>query len=106
MSDRRRANRFAIPDASEGALRIMQDVYVEQITHGLFAVIGDAPLGSGGELMLELPRGTGDRVFVNVEVVDCHTVRVGEITRHRTVLRAVQTTTRRDTARTPAKGES
>lgn len=105
MSDRRRANRFVIPEASEGALRIMQDVYVEQINHGLFAVIGDAPLAAGGELMLELPRGTGDRVFVNVEVVDCHPVHVGEIARHRTVLRAVQTTPDR-AVRKRAGGES
>jgi hypothetical protein len=99
MSDRRRANRFVVPEASEGALRIMQDVFVEQITQGLFAVVGDSPLSVGGDLLLELPRGTGERVVMNVEVVDSHGVTVGGVSRYRTVLRAVQLMPRKDAAR-------
>jgi hypothetical protein len=98
MSDRRRANRFVVPEASEGAIRIMQDVYVEQISQGLFAVVGDTPLAGGGDLLLELPRGIGERVVMNVEVIDSHTVMVGGESRHRTVLRAVQLMPRRDAA--------
>jgi len=88
MSERRRGNRFVIPEAAHGAFRMMQDVYVEQIDAEVFAILGEAPV-SAGNLQLELPRGLGERSVVNVEVVDSQIVLVGDVRRHRTILRVV-----------------
>ena len=89
MSERRRGNRFVIPETAQGAFRMMQDVFVEQINRDVFAVVGDAPVSHGEDLLLELPRGLGDRSVVSVEIVDSHVVHVGDVYRHRTILRVV-----------------
>ena len=89
MSERRRGNRFVIPEAAYGAFRMMQDVYVEQINADVFAILGEAPVSESGNLQLELPRGMGERSVVNVEVVDSQIVLVGDVRRHRTILRVV-----------------
>jgi len=89
MSERRRGNRFVIPEAAYGAFRMMQDVYVEQINADVFAILGEAPVSEPGNLQLELPRGMGERSVVNVEVVDSQIVLVGDVRRHRTILRVV-----------------
>lgn len=90
MSERRRSNRFVIPDTSSGTFRMMHDVYVEQISQELFAVVGDGPVSRDEDLLLELPSLHGERTIVSVQVVDNHTVMVGDAHRHRTVLRVVQ----------------
>ena len=89
MSERRRGNRFVIPETAHGAFRLMQDVYVEQIDADVFAILGDAPVSHAETLLLELPRGLSERSVVTVEVVDSQAVLVGEVYRHRTILRVV-----------------
>ena len=89
MSDRRRANRFVIPEAARGVFRMMQDVYVEQADPEGVSLVADAPLPAGEQLLLELPGGTGSRALVHVEVVESLPVRVGDMVKYRTRLRVL-----------------
>src|SRR5688572_27708610 len=87
MSDRRRTSRFVIPDSSQGTFRVMQDVCVEKINGDLVVLVSEILLQNGEELTLELPRALGMRSVVDVEVVSCTGVWVGDSRRHRLVMR-------------------
>jgi hypothetical protein len=85
--NRRRTNRFVIPEAAEGSLRLMQDVYIEQIGTDAVVVVTDAPLTRGEDLLLELPRESGARTIAQVEVASHTTVSSGGTRRYRVVLK-------------------
>jgi len=87
MSDRRRTSRFVIPDSSQGTFRVMQDVCVEKINGDLVVLVSEILLQNGEELTLELPRSLGMRSVVDVEVVSCTGVWVGDSRRYRLVMR-------------------
>ncbi len=89
MSDRRRANRFVIPEAARGSFRMMQDVYVERLDAEHVSVLADAPMSPGESLLLELPGGAGARSVISVEVVDTAGLMVGDNQKYRTMLRIV-----------------
>jgi hypothetical protein len=83
MSERRRANRFIVPESGHGSLRLMQDVYLEHTTPDAVVVISDVAVSQGEELALELPRELGTRSVVPVRVTASNALRVGETRRHR-----------------------
>ena len=78
MTDRRRTNRFVIPDYSHGTFRVMQDVYIERVDTDHVTVLSDHPLRTGEELMLELPAALGIRAILTVAVTSCVRVRTGD----------------------------
>ena len=44
MSERRRTNRFVIPEYAQGTFRLMQDVCVEKLNGDLVVLLTDAVL--------------------------------------------------------------
>ena len=68
MSDRRRANRFVVPESACGSFRLMQDVYVEQVGSDAVVVVSDVPVSLDEELVLELPGELGSRSVVQVRL--------------------------------------
>ena len=90
MTDRRRTNRFVIPDYSHGTFRVMQDVYVERVDADHVFVLSDHPLRTGEELMLELPAALGIRAILTVTVTSCGRVRTGDTPRYRAVTRSAE----------------
>jgi hypothetical protein len=90
MSERRRANRFVIPDASQGTFRMMQDVLVERLDEDRVSVLAEISLPPGESLLLELPGGTGARSVVSVEVVTSEKETLHDVLRYRTILRVVE----------------
>ena len=83
MSDRRRANRFVVPESACGSLRLMQDMYVEQVGSDAVVVVSDVPVSPGEELVLELPRELGSRSIVQVQAQTSTVIWVGETRRYR-----------------------
>jgi hypothetical protein len=83
MSNRRRADRFVIPEASEGTLRVMQDVFVESTSATQVVLVSDMPLPRDEHLFLELPRELGSRSVVPAQVHKSAPLWSGETRRHR-----------------------
>ena len=86
MSNRRRSHRFVIPEASDGTLRIMQDVFVESISAARIVVVTETPLPRNEELFLELPRELGTRALAAAHVHNSAVFWSGEARRHRVEL--------------------
>ena len=87
MTNRRRANRFVLPQTGEAALRLMQDVFVERASSDSIELLSDAPLRTEDMVTLELPSGHGARVAVSVSVQSSEGVTLGELRRHRLIMR-------------------
>lgn len=87
MTNRRRANRFVLPQTGEAALRLMQDVFVERASSDSIEILSHAPLRAEEMATLELPSGHGARVAVSVSVQSSEAVTIGELRRHRLIMR-------------------
>ena len=88
MSDRRRTARFVIPEASEGWLRLMQDIFIEHTGADTVVVVTDEPLPRTEGLLVELPRELGARAVVQVQVASAAAIWCGETRRYRTILKS------------------
>jgi hypothetical protein len=86
MSDRRRTNRFVIPDFTEATFRLMQDVCVERAADQVI-VVSDVPLRTGEGMLIELPRELGTRSLTRADVVSCTVVWTGDKRRYRIAMR-------------------
>lgn len=66
----------------------MQDVCVEKVNDDLVVLVSEFPLRSGEQLSLELPRALGMRTHVQVDVISCSSVWVGDVRRQRILVRS------------------
>jgi hypothetical protein len=87
MTNRRRANRFALPRTGEATLRLMQDVLVESASPDTIVLLAEAPLRADESVILELPGSHGARAAVSVGVQSSAPVTIGDLRRHRLLVR-------------------
>jgi hypothetical protein len=85
MGDRRRSNRYVVPEAAEASLRLMQDVYLEQLTDHGIVVLSDRPVPADEPLALELAAETASHRAAAVSVGALRAQRLA-CGRHRVVL--------------------
>ena len=98
MSDRRRASRFTLTE-SDAMLRVMQDVYVEEVSATHITIVTDAPPPAGNNLLIELSPEDDGRPVLRVRASECTLVPFGDRLRHRVVLQVLQRRISRVSAR-------
>jgi hypothetical protein len=95
MSDRRRTNRFVIPEYGRATFRMMQDVFIEGLDGDLVGMMSHYSLRIGEELLLELPPALGVRAILPVTVTSCGPSWNGDTARYRAVARSPEVVNRR-----------
>jgi hypothetical protein len=75
---------------SDAVLRVMQDVYVEDVNATQITIVSDVPLAAGNDLLIELPLEEDGRPVLRVRASECELVRFGDRLRHRVVLQVLQ----------------
>jgi hypothetical protein len=86
MADRRRANRFVLPERVHGSLRIMEDVFVERVSAAEIAIVVARPPAADEDLLLDLVPTGGRRRVLRVRVAASAPLGIAETTRHRVTL--------------------
>ena len=87
MTNRRRANRFVLPHVGETTLRLMQDVLVERVSSDTIELLSEVPLRPDELVVLELPSAHGARTAVSIGVQASVAVTIGDLQRHRLLMR-------------------
>jgi hypothetical protein len=81
MADRRKANRFVLPERVHGWLRVLEDVYIERVGQSAIVVVVARPPMPDEELLLDLvPQGGHRRVL---RVRRAHSASAGPLERER-----------------------